>query len=149
VYGPEQIEGRIEQDPTISAQLSLWRQAGSEVIRGNLLVIPIMGALIYVEPLYLQATQIKIPQVKRVIVVYNNQVAMADTLQEAILKAFGAAPVTPGQTPVTITPQLQNLAAQALDLYEKAVAAQKNGDWATYGTLLNQLNAVLKQLAGQ
>jgi hypothetical protein len=108
-----------------------------------------MGALIYVEPLYLQATQIKIPQVKRVIVVYNNQVAMADTLQEAILKAFGAAPVTPGQTPVTITPQLQNLAAQALDLYEKAVAAQKNGDWATYGTLLNQLNAVLKQLAGK
>lgn len=150
VYGPEQIEGRIEQDPVISAQLSLWRQAGSQVIRGNLLVIPIQGSIIYVKPLYLQATQIKIPQVKRVIVVYNNQVAMGDTLQDAILKVFGAAPATtPGQEPVTPSTQAQNLAAQALDLYEKAVAAQKNGDWATYGNLLNQLNTVLKQLAGQ
>ncbi|MHB8896546.1 MAG: UPF0182 family membrane protein [Candidatus Geothermincolia bacterium] len=150
IYGPEQIEGRIEQDPTISAQLSLWRQAGSEVIRGNLLVIPIQGSIIYVEPLYLQATQIKIPQVKRVIVVYNNQVAMGNNLDEAILKVFGAAPPpAPGQQPVTITPQTQDLANQALDLYDRAVAAQRAGDWATYGTLLNQLNAVLKQLSGK
>ncbi len=146
VYGPEQIEGRIEQDPAISAQLSLWRQAGSQVIRGNLLVIPIQESLIYVEPLYLQATQIKIPQVKRIVVVYNNTVAMADTLEEAILKVFGAAPPTPGHQPVTPSPQVRSLAAQALDLYERAVAAQKNGDWAGYGDLLNQLNQVLKQL---
>jgi uncharacterized protein len=149
VYGPEQIEGRIEQDPAISAQLSLWRQAGSQVIRGNLLVIPIQGSLIYVEPLYLQATQIKIPQVKRVIVVYNNQVAMENTLPEAIARVFGAAPANPSQQPVVVTPQLQNLASQALDLYNKAVTAQKNGDWAAYGQLLTQLNSVLQQLANQ
>lgn len=152
VYGPEQIEGRIEQDPAISAQLSLWRQAGSEVIRGNLLVIPIQGSIIYVEPLYLQATQIKIPQVKRVIVVYNNQVAMGDTLQDAILKVFGATPsASPGEETVVPIPsqQMQDLAARALDLYERAVAAQRNGDWGTYGTLLNELNTVLRQLSGQ
>src|SRR5450756_2136832 len=79
IYGPEQIEGRIEQDPDISRQLSLWRQAGSQVIRGNLLVIPIEQSLLYIEPLYLQATQIPIPQIKRVVLVYGNQVVMEPT----------------------------------------------------------------------
>ncbi|HEY5529249.1 MAG TPA: UPF0182 family protein [Thermoleophilia bacterium] len=147
IYGPEQIQARIEADPNISQQLSLWRQAGSQVITGNLLVIPIQGSLIYVEPLYLQSTQTQIPQVKRVVVVYNQQVVMADTLDEAIAAVFGGAPQqAPGQTPV-VTPELQTQAAKALDLYNRAIAAQKNGDWATYGDLLNQLNAVLKQLA--
>jgi hypothetical protein len=145
IYGPEQIQSRIEADPNISQQLSLWRQAGSQVITGNLLVIPIQGSLIYVEPLYLQSTSTQIPQVKRVVVVYNQQVVMADTLDAAIATIFGGAPA-PGQTP-QVTPQTSTLAAKALDLYNRAVTAQKNGDWATYGDLLNQLNAVLKQLA--
>lgn len=161
IYGPEQIEGRIEQDPIISQQLSLWRQAGSEVLRGNLLVIPIEGSLIYVEPLYLQATNIKIPQVKRVIVVYNQNVVMESSLPSAVQVAFGSlntGQVVPGQpSPPTQTsqpaqqpnPQTQNLASQALDLYNRAVEAQKSGDWATYGQLLNQLNGVLQQLANQ
>ncbi|PKQ27844.1 MAG: UPF0182 family protein [Candidatus Anoxymicrobium japonicum] len=151
IYGPEQVEGRIEQDPEISKQLSLWRQAGSEVIRGNLLVIPIEGSLLYVEPLYLQATQIKIPQVKRVIVVYNQNVIMEDSLDKAVLRAFGAAPPpsTTSKTPVTPSPAMQSLATQALDLYNKAVDAQKSGDWAGYGNILNQLSGVLKQLAQQ
>jgi len=151
VYGPEQIEGRIEQDPTISQQLSLWRQAGSEVIRGNLLIIPIQGSLLYVEPLYLQATQLKIPQVKRVVVVYGQQVAMEPTLDGAIARIFAGAPsaleTQVQQAAQTGTPGQQNLAQQALDLYNRAINAQKTGDWATYGSLLNQLSSVLQQLA--
>jgi hypothetical protein len=151
VYGPEQIEGRIEQDPEISRQLSLWRQEGSEVIRGNLLVIPIEESLIYVEPLYLQATQIKIPQIKRVIVVYGDQVVMEDRLDQAILRVFAGAPATPAEptTPQPTRPEVGDLAQQALDLYNKAVEAQKAGDWGSYGSYLNQLSDVLNQLAGK
>ena len=152
VFGPEQIEGRIEQDPEISRQLSLWRQEGSEVIRGNLLVIPIEQSLIYVEPLYLQATQIKIPQIKRVVVVYGQQVVMESTLELAINRLFGgaqAAPATP--TPTEPAPAASKdvaaLAAQASDLYNKAVAAQKAGDWAAYGSYLEQLQGVLSDLS--
>ncbi len=152
VYGPEQIEGRIDQDPAISAQLSLWKQGGSEVIRGNLLVIPIEGSLIYVEPLYLQATQLKIPQVKRVVVVYNQQVSMQPTLNEAIAAIFAGAPPSPA-APSPQAPsqpaQATSLGQQALDLYNKAIDAQKAGDWAGYGNYLNQLNDILKQMAGQ
>lgn len=153
VYGPEQIEGRIEQDPEISRQLSLWRQAGSEVIRGNLLVIPIENSIIYVEPLYLQATQIKIPQVKRVVVVYGNKVVMEPTLDQAVLRTFAGLPATPveGTAPAQpaepIQPAKGNLPQQALDFYNKAVEAQKSGDWAAYGNYLNQLRDVLNQLA--
>jgi len=147
VYGPEQIQGRIEQDPTISQQLSLWRQAGSQVITGNLLVIPIQGNLIYVEPLYLQATQTQIPQVKRVVVVYGNQVVMGDTLDQAVAGVFGAArAAAPVATPTAV---VQTLAAQAQDLYNRAIAAQRAGDWATYGALINQLGGVLQQIANQ
>ncbi len=149
VYGPEQVEGRIEQDPEISRQLSLWRQAGSQVIRGNLLVIPIEDSLIYVEPLYLQATQIKIPQVKRVVVVYGDQVAMEPTLEGAVARIFAGAPATPvaPTTPAEQPAPSTDLGKQALDLYNKAVDAQKAGDWAAYGTYLNQLKEILDQLA--
>jgi len=151
IYGPEQIEGRIEQDPTISQQLSLWRQAGSEVIRGNLLVIPIEGSLIYVEPLYLQATQLKIPQVKRVVVVYDQQVAMAPTLNEAIATIFAGAPSAPVSNATQTKQPAPNtdLAKQAVDLYNKAIDAQKAGDWANYGNYINQLKDILNQILNQ
>lgn len=149
IYGPEQIEGRIEQDPEISRQLSLWRQEGSQVIRGNLLVIPIEQSLIYVEPLYLQATQIPIPQIKRVVVVYGQQVVMEGTLDQAMARLFAGAPPSaitppPEQKPAV---EISDLTKQALDLYNKAVEAQKAGDWSAYGNYLSQLNDILNQLA--
>ena len=88
VYGPEQIEARIDQDPVISSQLSLWDQLGSQVIRGNLLVIPLGNSLLYVEPLYLQAAA-GIPELKRVIVVANDRVVMAPNLGLALVEVFG------------------------------------------------------------
>jgi len=100
VPGPTQVEATISNDPTVSAQLTLWDQAGSQVIRGNLLVIPVANALIYVEPVYLQAEQSPIPEMKRVIVSYQNRVVMEPTLAEALGKLFPAA----GGTTSTTTP---------------------------------------------
>ncbi len=88
VYGPKQIEARIDQDPVISSQLSLWNQQGSQVIRGNLLVIPLGNSLLYVEPLYLQAASGRIPELKRVIVAANDRVVMAPNLGLALLEVF-------------------------------------------------------------
>jgi hypothetical protein len=104
VYGPSQVEAAINQDPTISAQRSLWGQQGSRVIMGNLLVMPIEDSLLYVQPLYLEGEQTQLPQMKRVIVFYpmggadqqsqgRQVIVMAPTLQEALTQAFGSAPV--------------------------------------------------------
>ncbi len=90
VFGPSQVEARISSDPTISAQLTLWDQSGSQVIRGNLLVVPVGDAMMYFEPLYLQASQNPIPNLAEVIVVYSDQVVMAPTLEGALQKIFGA-----------------------------------------------------------
>jgi len=93
-FGPQQIEARIDQDPVISAQLSLWNQQGSNVIRGNLLVIPIADSLLYVEPLYLQAQNGKIPELKRVVVASADRVVMAENLGLALIQMFGRETVT-------------------------------------------------------
>jgi uncharacterized protein len=92
IYGPKQIVARINQDPEISRQLSLWNQRGSQVILGTLLVIPIKESLIYVQPLYLRADTGKIPELKRVIVAVENRIAMEPTLEASLARIFGNAP---------------------------------------------------------
>ena len=92
IYGPTQIEAMIDQEPTISQQLSLWDQRGSRVIRGNLLVIPIENSFLYVEPVYLIAEEVNIPQLIRVIAVYGNRVVMQPSLDEAIKAVFSGIP---------------------------------------------------------
>lgn len=94
VFGPFQLEGRIDQDPTISAQFALWSQAGTQVIRGNLLVIPIGASNLYVEPIYLQAQNGPIPELKRVVVSTGSRVVMEPTLEEALAKLFNLPPAT-------------------------------------------------------
>ena len=88
IYGPEQIDARINQDPKISREISLWNRQGSRVIQGNLLVIPIENSLLYVEPLYLEAERNSLPTLARVIVIYENRIVMATTLQQALEKAI-------------------------------------------------------------
>jgi hypothetical protein len=88
VYGPEQVEALINQDPVISERISLWNRKGSSVIQGNLLVIPIKEALLYVEPLYLEAEKNSLPTLARVVVVFGNQIAMAETLDGALNAIF-------------------------------------------------------------
>jgi uncharacterized membrane protein (UPF0182 family) len=89
IYGPRQIEARIDQDSFISQQLTLWNQRGSQVIRGNLLVVPIERSLVYVEPLYIAAEKGQLPELKRVIVGFGDRIAMAETLDGAMARVFG------------------------------------------------------------
>jgi uncharacterized membrane protein (UPF0182 family) len=107
VFGPSQVESRIDQDPQISAQFSLWNQSGSRVIRGNLLMIPIGKGNLWVEPIYLQAETSQLPELKRVVVANGNRIAMEPTLERSLAVIFGAAaPTTPttSETPGVTTP---------------------------------------------
>ena len=160
IFGPKQIVGRINQDPEVSRQIALWDQRGSQVIQGSLLVIPIEESLVYVRPLYLKAESGKIPELKRVIVAYENKIAMEETLERGLAKIFGAganepAPtVQPGQgtqptpTPAqntSSTPSNEDLSA-ASDAYDAALEAQRNGDWAKYGEEIKRLGEILQRL---
>jgi uncharacterized membrane protein (UPF0182 family) len=152
VYGPAQIVNRINQDPEISRQISLWDQHGSEVLRGNLLVIPIKESLIYVQALYLRSEGGGIPELKRVIVAYQDQVVMEETLEAGLARLFSgaAAPATVAVEPAPAgrpgAGRAVDLTRQAVQLYQSAVAAQRAGDWARYGADLARLGEVLSQL---
>jgi len=157
VYGPKQIVNRINQETNISQQITLWDQKGSSVIRGELLVIPIEESLIYVQPLYLRAEGGTIPELKRVVVAHENRVAMGETLEEGLTALFGggaparATVATSDSTAVTRAPGATagispDVLREAQQHYDRAIAAQRAGDWATYGREIDQLGAVLKQL---
>ncbi len=143
VYGPQQIESRINQDPEISRQLSLWDQRGSRVILGTLLIIPIEGNLLYVQPLYLKAESGQIPELKRVIVAYENEIRMGRTLDEALNAIFGRIEKTRKEIPPSLKrPSL----AEAIKLYLKAQEALKEGDLEEFGRLWKELGKTLKGL---
>ncbi|MDB9312133.1 UPF0182 family protein [Spirulina sp. CS-785/01] len=154
VYGPKQIEARIDQNPTISQQLTLWSQEGSRVIRGDLLVIPINTSLLYVEPVYLRAEQGELPELRRVIVAYDEQVVMRETLDQALATIFGEGSTTQETTedtqPRETTPSPNNTLIQsALDTYQQAQEALQNGNWSQYGELTDQLEDILLRLNGE
>ena len=170
IFGPNQIVARINQDQEISPQLTLWNQQGSEVIQGTLLVIPIEEALLYIRPLYLRASGGRIPELKQVIVAYQNQIVMEATLDLAIDRLFGTelgpgpatgrpagAVVADGNVaqPIDTTVATANtrgdgdpLVGQARGHYGRALQAQRDGNWALYGQEIDQLGEVLAQLAG-
>jgi uncharacterized membrane protein (UPF0182 family) len=151
VYGPAQIVNRINQETDISRQISLWDQRGSEVIRGNLLVIPIEESLIYVQPLYLRAEGGRIPEMKRVVVAHQNRVVMEETLEAGLTQLFGGSvePTAAAAAPTGAARpdgRAADLARRAAELYQRAVEAQRSGDWARYGDALSRLGEVLRQL---
>ena len=154
VYGPKQIANRINQDTEISQQLTLWDQRGSSVIRGELLVIPIRESLIYVQPLYLRAEGGTIPELKRVIVAHENRVAMAETLDAALAALFSGGPavktsidtLAAAPSPNATPDNTAALVREAGQHYDRAITAQRAGDWATYGREMEQLGRVLGQL---
>jgi len=159
VFGPTQIEARILQEPEISAQISLWNQSGSQVVPGNLLVIPLDESILYAQPLYLQATGSEggLPELRRVIVASNEKVVMRPTLDEALQALVEGAPTT--QEPTTGQPSTQqpttpgqtedvaSLSQQALAAYQAGQEALQRGDWATYGQQQAVLADLLQQLA--
>jgi len=148
IYGPSQIEARIDQTPEISEQLSLWDQQGSRVIRGNLLVIPIEDSLLYVEPIYLRAEQGELPQLKRVVMAHGDNVVMRPTLESAIAGLFGEKTASPTaeKSPGAETKIPDNLVQQARNVYQQAQAAAKAGNWAEYGEKIKELESILDQL---
>jgi uncharacterized membrane protein (UPF0182 family) len=155
VYGPMQIEARIDQDPVISKDLTLWAQKGSSIIRGNLLVIPIQNSFLYVEPLYLKAEQSELPELKRVIVSNGERIAMGETLDRALTAVFGET-TTPlveavparqtGTGAVRDDATVNDLASRALDRFRRAQERLKTGDFAGYGQELKELEQELVRL---
>jgi len=159
VFGPQQIENRINQNTEVSRQISLWDQRGSRVIRGDLLVIPIEESLLYVQPLYLQAEGGRIPELKRMIVAYENRVVMEETLDGGLSELFGGAPTPGGQAAPPVATgapavreapvpdsALRALAGEARRRYEAALQAQRELDWARYGEEMRRLGELLGQL---
>ncbi len=152
IYGPRQIAARINQDQIISPQITLWNQQGSEVIQGTLLVIPIEESLLYIRPLYLRAAGGRIPELKRVIVAYQNQIVMEETLERALDRLFpgGAGQAPPPSTTPAFEPtpgtERDDLAAQAREHYRRAIEAQRRGDWALYGEEIRKLGEVLERM---
>ncbi len=151
-YGVMQVEAHINQDADISAKLSLWDQRGSQVIRGNLLVIPIEKYILYVEPLYLQSTQNQWPQLKRVIVAHGGRVIMEQTLEAALTRLFGQAlppaePPAPDTGPPT-TRTVESLVIRANEWFKEALDKLRQGDWAGYGEAIEKLGEVLNELEG-
>ncbi len=174
VYGPSQVEARIDQDTTVSAQISLWNQSGSQVIRGNLLMIPIGQGNLFVEPIYLQATTGSLPELKRVVVVNGNDIAMEPTLARSLEVILGrAAPTSPtigagsptpvvsptpqaGETPrptatpratTTLPDDVDALIQDANDSFIRAQQLLRDGDFAGYGQEISRLEDILQRLA--
>ena len=166
--GPEQIQARINQDDTISEQFTLWSNAGSRVVRGNLLVLPIGDdGLLYVEPIFLQAEGAPFPEFVRVIMADQERIAFADTVAEGIAQLLGEAPPPepepgpeppePGESPEPspspepsageLPTDVAELVAEANRLYAEAQAALARGDLGTYQDRIDELEAVLEALA--
>ena len=153
VYGPRQIEARIDQDTEISKQLSLWNQGGSQVIRGSLLAIPIEKSMLYVEPLYLAAEKGQLPELKRVIVAFGNAIAMEETLEQALQRIFGGELMRekdlPGVPAAAATVKEQTdrqLAIEALAHYRKAQEFLRQGNWSAYGETLKKVEDTLRKI---
>ena len=140
VLGPMQIEALINQDTTISRQISLWDQHGSRVLRGNLLVIPVDDAFLYVEPVYLSAEGNDLPQLKRVIVSDGERLVMEPRLEDALRAAFGTTG-REGEGTKHLSPAVDlDQARQSMDAAE---AALRDGDWARFGAAMQELKSLL------
>lgn len=157
VYGPMQIEAQIDQNTEISKEFSLWNSSGSKYRRGDLFVIPINNSIMYVEPVYLEASNQAIPEMKRVIVAYGDKIAYESTLADALADLFGE-DENGGQSQSASASSGKNnsgksntkeLIQKANEAYENAVNAQKSGNWKKYGDYLDELEKYLNQLEGQ
>jgi uncharacterized membrane protein (UPF0182 family) len=145
VYGPMQVEAKIDQDSEISRQLTLWGQQGSRVTRGNLLVIPIDNSLLYIEPLYIQAEKGQLPELKRVLVSDGERVVMEIDLATALQELFGKAKVI---RPITEKEEKsqEDLIKEASDYYEKILNAMDKGNWSAFGENFDSLGEIISVL---
>ena len=147
--GPAQIQARIQQDSTISAQFTLWSRAGSSVVRGDLLVLPMGDSILYVEPIFLKSTESSFPEFKRVILASQNRLAFAETIEQGMRQLLGEAVIPPpddggggGELPSDVA----SLVAEAQRLYDEAQAALQAGDLGTYQARVDELARVIDAL---
>ena len=166
IYGPEQVEAQIDQNTEISKEFSLWNSSGTTYRRGNMFIIPINSSILYVEPVYLEATNSSIPEVKRIIVAYDDKIAYEETLAECLVSLFGdeaasgidssggsvneqqSANEETGQGASTTSELSQTeLIQKAASAYDNAQSALQQGDWAAYGEYMDELEDALSQLA--
>ncbi|MBR3705690.1 MAG: UPF0182 family protein [Firmicutes bacterium] len=161
IYGPEQIEAQIDQNTEISKEFSLWNSSGTQYRRGNMFVIPINTSLLYCEPVYLEASNSSIPEVKRIIMAYDDEIAYEETLAECLVELFGdkaeegvdngdQKPDGESGQPGADEPEKMSqseLIEAAAKAYEDAIEAQKDGDWAGYGEYMDELEKYLNELA--
>lgn len=157
VYGPMQVEAQIDQNSEIAKEFSLWNSSGTTYKRGDMFIIPVNNSIMYVEPVYLEASNQAIPEVKRVIVAYGDKIAYASTLDEALESLFGdgagnsgsvSSNSSGGSGGASASSNQKELIGKAKEAYDNAVKAQKNGDWKAYGEYLDELSGYLDQLAG-
>lgn len=151
VFGPLQIEARISQDPEISAQITLWNQQGSQVLRGNMMVLPIENSLLYYEPIYLQAEEAKIPEFRRVAMSDGEKIVWDENVPQAISKLFSGQKVsiTEIEKVVSQIPEKSGIprsiilrALQYIDEYKKLTG---NGDFVGAARKLKELEEFLKE----
>ena len=166
IYGPEQVEAQIDQNTEISKEFSLWNSSGTTYRRGNMFIIPINSSILYVEPVYLEATNSSIPEVKRIIVAYDDKIAYEETLAECLVSLFGdeaasgidssggsvneqqSANEETGQGTSTTSELSQTeLIQKAASAYDNAQSALQQGDWAAYGEYMDELEDALSQLS--
>ena len=155
--GPAQVQSRIETNTAISEQFTLWEGAGSTVIRGNLLVLPMNDSLLYAEPIFLRSTQARFPQFVKIVLVSESRIAFADTIDQALRQVLGEAAIPPpeeqppgeepGEEPGELPADVAGLVAEAQRLYDEAQAALAEGDLGTYQDRIDELAAVLAALA--
>jgi uncharacterized membrane protein (UPF0182 family) len=149
-FGPRQINARIDQDAYISQQITLWGQVGSQVIRGSLLIIPIENSLLYVQPLYLSASdRVGLPELRRVIVAFENNVVMEENLELALQRLFGKGQIVPKVKALIekIEISTEDLAKEAKQVYDEALEFLRQGNWADYGKQIEKLGEILNKMA--
>ncbi len=154
VDGPSQVEAYIDQDPNISQQISLWDRGGSEVLRGNLLTIPLEGVILYVEPLYILAETRSIPELRRVIIFSENILVMEETLERALEQLVllldedpdPGEVIGPGDPGGIIDPDVRELVQEIVRTYEDMQQSARDGRWADYGDYGDKLEELLEQL---
>ncbi len=169
VYGPFQVEARIDQDTEISKTLTLWNQQGSQVLRGNMLILPVDGSLLYIEPIYLQSSSSKMPQIKKIVAATKDKLVWGDNLDQALssllgtpvdIGGVGPAPTEPGPvvvppdtgttggivTPGTVTAEQKALIAEAVATMTRYKQYTSTGDYVKAGEELKALEAVLAKL---
>ena len=149
-YGPLQIEARIDQNSEISKVLTLWNQQGSEVIRGNLLTLPIDDSLLYVEPIYLQASASRFPQLKKVVLATQTKLVWGDTFDDALNLLFSGYTPSEGETGTSINTQTEKeLISSAYDHLQKYKQYVSEGKFDLAGKELNALQDILDKLNEQ